>query len=271
MDPKVAELLQTDEVLQNFKSLIDDETQPESAYQAFLEQNTKLFHTPHTLHHGVHLEAVISQFRLDTTLTPDFAYLTKSSVVYQAVFVEIKTPHEPLLTKRGSPSSELTNAIHQVENLRRFCARNGDEVRRRLDPLKNPMSWNQMEFRYALVMGRSKDFANSGPRADTFKQLERSDFRLLTYDSLISAYAHLPHRQVLNVLTIEGGKFRPKYLHKTPESLLTYVSSADLEFSKADEKRLRDEGYDFDSWLAGERLQPGGKTLRETLSKITRS
>jgi hypothetical protein len=78
----------------------------EQAAQDFIEAHTELFFPPHLLNHRIHLDLLVSKFRLDTTLVTDFAYLTKSSAEWYIVFVELEDPSKQLFTKKATPTAE---------------------------------------------------------------------------------------------------------------------------------------------------------------------
>ena len=239
-------------IIQDFETLFDAES-GEQAAQDFIERNTELFYPPHELNHGVHLDLLISKFRIDTSLVTDFAYLTKSSGVWWLVFVELEDPAKQLFTKNAVPTAELTAAIQQVNTWRTFVKKNAAEVFRRIAPLKKPLQWNKLLFRYALVIGRTGEFRADQKKVDAFEELGRDDFRVLTYDSLISAYKNKPNPR-LNVIVQTREKFAFKYRHSEDTDLFTWLSPNDFELTADEGAHYKAHGYDIDAWSRGKQL-----------------
>ena len=249
------------QLIEIFQALIDVPANREQAAQDFIEKNTTLFYPPVELNHGVHLDLLISKFRLDTSLTTDFAYLTKSSGVWYLVLVELEDPATQLFTKSAQPTAELTQAIAQVGTWRTFVARNSSEVFRRIEPLKRPLEWNQIVAQYALIIGRTTEFQADQRKIDAFRELQHN-FRVLTYDSLLHAYQRKPN-PVLDVIRQTKEKFTFKYRHRVDSNLFSWLTPNDFELSDEDIVHYKGRGYDIDSWLKGESLVVDQKHTKE--------
>jgi len=107
----------------------------ENEIQTFLEERPELVFRPtFSLNHGLHNNAIITKFSLGERKT-DFFYVTKSSVLAHAVFIEIERPYEELLTMSNGtvrPRAELTKAIAQVEEWQCLLKDKNEDVERRI-------------------------------------------------------------------------------------------------------------------------------------------
>lgn len=80
---------------------------------------------PFLLNHQLHFGAVISQFRIDTTLTADFCYLTKSTGNWWLVLVEVERPDIPLFRNNKlqlTPTAEFSERFAQIQAWRDAAA-----------------------------------------------------------------------------------------------------------------------------------------------------
>ena len=79
----------------------------------------------------VHFNAVISQFRLNTSLTADFCYLTKSSTTWNLVLVELEPPTVPLFLegkRQVTQTAEFTQRLAQIQTWRDAVAAQDREI-----------------------------------------------------------------------------------------------------------------------------------------------
>lgn len=250
------------ELIKRYIALLADESASEQSFQEFLEDNTTLFYPAYELNHGVHAGALISKLQLDTTLTTDFAYLTKSSAIWWLVFVELEHPAKQLFTKDGKASAALNAAIHQVRTWRTFVKRNSAEIVRRIDPLRKPLGKNKVSFKYMLLVGRTIEFQTDQAKVDAFEELQQDDFRILTYDSLLHRYQDRPNPS-LNVLSQKGQKFGFKKRHRDNTLMFAWFGPNDIHLENEDIEYYKSQGYDMDKWLNGELLVVDGKTTED--------
>lgn len=254
-----------------FVAVLDDSTSSEQTVQEFLERNTPMFYPAYQHNHGVHLAAIITKFKLDTSLTTDFAYLTKSSAEWDLILVELEHPGKQLFTKAGIPTADLTSAISQVNSWRAFIEKHAGEVIRKIAPLRKPLTENRVRFKYVLVIGRTIAFEKNQIAVDALAQLQRDDFKILTYDSLIHAYQTKPSL-TLDVLSQKGQKFAFKHRHRTATHIFSWLNSNDVHLEAEDVAFYKSHGYDMDAWLKGQSLAVNGKDTVEksaaTFSKV---
>lgn len=80
------------DLIERFRSALEDDSLNENDIQRFLEENSELISTPFLLNHHLHFNVLISKFKISDGLISDFAYLTKSSDFWDLVLVEIEDP-----------------------------------------------------------------------------------------------------------------------------------------------------------------------------------
>ena len=233
-----------------FEQMLSDQQLSEQDYQDFLETNSELFYPAFELNHGFHLDIVLSKFPLDTALKTDFVYLTKSSAIWWVVLVEIEHPCKRLFNKDLSLSSDLNHAITQIESWRIFCKRNGEQIKRKLAPLLNPLGRNSVEFKFVLVVGRS-DELKSAANADRFVQLQQPDFRLLTFDSFYHG-ALSGGGNKKDIMTLVGQKFQYKVKNHDMSGIIHWLRAEHFDVSPAHLDEARLAGYPVDAWLKGD-------------------
>jgi hypothetical protein len=257
------------DVCAQFKALLEENDTSEQDFQSFLENHTEMFHSPFEQNHGVEHDILISKLKIDTSLTTDFAYLAKSSAVWWLVLVEIEQPGKKLFTQAGIQTADFTAAINQVNTWRRFVERNPAEVARRIAPLKKPLPHNKLIVKYVLIYGRSNDFKNNQEKIDAFQEVQRDDFIVLTYDSLVHSYEKAPN-PTLDVVRQKKEKFEFKYRHRPDTSIFAWLSHNDFDLSEPFAGYYRSRGYDIDSWLKGEPLTPR-ITIEATMDQLIQS
>ncbi len=104
-----------------------------------------------------------------------------------------------------------------------------------------------------MVIGRTKEFEGSQKKLDALESLQKDDFKILTYDSFISAYnSRLKHP--LDVVSQKGQKFSFKYSHRKDTSVFSWLSPNEIHLSTESTAYYKSLGYDIDQWKDGELL-----------------
>lgn len=239
-------------------------TKKELHVQRFLEENSSLIPTPALLNHHLHHKCVISQFPLDTTLIPDFVYITKSSILWRIVLVELESPDKQIFKtskKQVGFRSEFNEAFEQIRSWKVFVQDNRDAILKRLRPFWRPehMRSNPVEFSYALVYGRSSEYENRPRRAQSLAQLQKDEsVHFFSYDSLFRASDN-GWNYKKNVMCFNKDVFSFKYLHCEPGNLFCFVSPDDLKLAPEHKMKLLSWGYQIDEWENGQMLKIDGK------------
>ena len=93
----------------------------EQTYQSFIESNTELIPREFVMNHGVWCDLVFRKLRLGSSYICDFAFVTKGSMRWRLVLVEIERPDKRFF--RGSTlrlHSDFAHALEQVSDWRSF-------------------------------------------------------------------------------------------------------------------------------------------------------
>ncbi len=177
-------------VVDDFSRILDDEESTENDVQSFIEKNNRLIHLPFLYHHGLHLNCLISKFKLGNEYITDFAYLTKNSDKWKLVFVELEDPKKKIFTKSHDIkfSSEFNHAYDQITSWKMYADKNKDKILDSVRKIRVPLSDNDTSFAYVLIIGRSYEKVNNEKKRSMFSQKSTSDTYAMTYDSLISSY-----------------------------------------------------------------------------------
>jgi Shedu protein SduA, C-terminal len=227
----------------------------EGNYQKFLEEHPEFLPLPFLLNHQLHFGLIISQFRLNTSLTADFCYLTKSSYRWNIVLVELERPDIPLFTqnkKQLTPSAEFTSRRSQVDTWMDSVQEAKEEVLAQLAVLRQPLAQNDVRFKYVLIIGRG----GSEPRPDIARRLslyEARDLRIMTFDSLLRHYRG-GFGTTSCIISLSKKKIQFKHLHAMPGNLLDYVRPNDILLTEANKRRLRGWSFSVKDWEAGSRV-----------------
>ena len=163
---------------------------PEQSYQDFLEKHPFLIPRQFVQHHGIHLKLVLSKVSFGSDWKCDFLYLSKSSRDWHCVLVEIEKPWSRYF-KDGSNElhRDFTSANDQIMRWRSWFAQDGNRLGF-LTSLRfvQSDSWasNPTYFKYVLVHGRSAEHEHDPGRRQRLSAYERDDFKIVSYDSLLS-------------------------------------------------------------------------------------
>jgi hypothetical protein len=238
-----------------FNRLVGTAGEREHGFQRFLETNTEFLITPFLLNHGLHFESVIAKLPLGQGLITDFAYLTKSSVQWRLVLVEIEKPCTQLFQadkRQITPHSDFTRCLSQIAAWRDAVERDADSVINRVAAIRRPLSRNNVDVKYVLVAGRSPGEHNDQRIPDRLRQLGGNDLQILTFDSLLRHYLD-GRGQRKNIVTVERTGFRMKYLNTVPGAMFNYVFPHELTLKKDQEDLLMRWGISVKQWRAGQR------------------
>ena len=99
--------------------------------------------------------------------------------------------------------------------------------------------------------------------------MQKDDFRIMTYDSLISSYESGPN-SLLDVINQKGQKFAIKYHHRNDTLMFTWLSQNDIQLNGEDVAYYKSHGYDIDRWLGGESLPLNGKDTIDKFGQLLR-
>lgn len=251
------------ELIKLFKSTLEDTALNENDIQRFLESNTELISTPFLLNHHLHLNVLISKFKISDGLISDFAYLTKSSDFWNLVLVELEDPKKKIFTSSKEQikfHSEFNHAMDQILEWKGYIEQNSEEIKRRIDPLKTPLKDRPIRFKYVLIYGRNNEKEVDLRKTRMFAQKTTDDVRVMTFDSLISefGYSRYKYRKMILSHWREGYKIK-SVPSKIETSIFAYLDPSILKLETEQRKELIEQNYDIEKWEQGSRLSFNGR------------
>lgn len=174
---------------ESYLSLLDKGSN-EQVYQTFIEENTYLIPREFVQNHGIHFSVVLRKLPFGSDFLSDFAYLSKSTVRWNCVLIEIEKPSSRFF-KEGSNSfhREFTDALQQISDWRAWFDETSNKdsfVKNTLGFLRTPLSYTPVNIKYVLVFGRRAEIESNSRRLAKVRAQERDDFRLMSFDSLAS-------------------------------------------------------------------------------------
>lgn len=238
--------------LADFDKLISEPKANENALQAFLEANTSFMPKPDILNHQLHMNCVIAKFPVGERST-DYAYLTKSTVEWQLVLVELEDSSKRIFkdsSKNSAFTADFSDAIAQIDVWRDYVSQHIEQLREKLRPLMvpTPMFRNKLSVRYVLVIGRSAEFEHNETRRLRLANYgaDRS-LRIMTYDTIrreVAAGFNKPNA----VLRANSRGYVLQSAEAMPSIMFAFMRPSELELSVSAEAALRDNQYDIDAW-----------------------
>lgn len=192
--------------------------------------------------------------------------MTKSSVSWNIVLVEIESPSKKLFSVNNgklTKTSEFNRAIEQIDDWKCYVKDNLSSVRNIFKPLLGHMGENPVNFKHLLVIGRrmsecSKFFSQK------MDSLCTDTVHICTYDSMLSHYDTGSATLNYNIISYRGQKFGFKYMHSYPFNLFSSLSTDEFVLDDEFVPKLKDEGFDIDSWKCGKSLALNGKCTLST-------
>lgn len=246
------------ELIEKFKIFLDNEKNLENDIQKFLEKNTELIPLPFIENHGLHFNLVISKFKLGNEYITDFAYLTKSSIKWLLVLIEIETPHKKIFKKnkrnnRYEFSSDFNSAFDQISNWRKYCKRKKEKVLEQIKNIKKPLEENNVDIKYVLIIGKGTEYYENQEKKDMIDDKNSEDIKIMSYDSLINNFkCNSSHGEDLKkiILTPKGDNcFELKYHSNVRESaVFHYMKPEYLKISEKNIKDLKKLEYNLKKW-----------------------
>lgn len=249
-------------MLKNYVELISDQNKSENEIQEFLENNSELIPLEFLRGHHLHFNTIISKFPLGRKYKTDFAYLTKDSVGWTLVLVEIETAKKKIFKNSANSYPQFTadfnRARSQVSAWKSYVSKEKENVLSSVKAFKKPLVDNDVDFKYLLIIGRDENFTVE--QMERLKSEEGDSLKILTYDSLLRRIEHRRARKKL-IVSIKGDdKYKIKKLpQELSSSIFAYVTNEELVISMDQKKELISQGYDIDKWSEGHQLRINDK------------
>lgn len=115
-------------------------------------------------------------------------YLTKSTVRWHCVLVEIEKPHSRFFKDASSDfHRDFMSALEQINNWRAWFSSVDNKksfLGNSIGFLRSPAMSPTVDIKYVLVHGRRKEIENNSIRLGKVMAQERDDFRIMSYDGL---------------------------------------------------------------------------------------
>lgn len=135
-----------------WSALLDDKTRKEQDYQLFLREHAGFFFPRKSDISGDQL--VLEKISLGSDYITDFVNINGNrSYGFEYTFIEIESPHDEIYTGSGKQTSDLSGALEQVRDWKRWIAANTDTAKR-LFPSKRFLTTGVPSIRYMVVIGR---------------------------------------------------------------------------------------------------------------------
>ena len=254
----------TSEQKQNFLNILYN-SKNENEIQEYLEENPYLLPVSFVLNHGINLDSYISKLSIGTGYKTDFAYITKSSIEWRIVLVEIEDSKKKFFTRNGTPTSDFIQARDQVLEWKSYIESKGKSyVLEALDKLLVPVNMknNPIGFKYLLIYGRTEELRGNDKHLAKIQQYKDDSFDIITYDSLISQCetgAYQYPRMILSIQDINKVKIKrlPDSTISTP--IFGFLNHHNLCLSQDQISYFKAQGYCIDDWMQGKPLTVSDK------------
>lgn len=233
----------------------------ENEIQTFLLENPDLIPTPYLSNHNLHFNFIFSKLAIYEEYKSDFAYLTKSSVEWEMVLMELEASNKSIFNNNKKNiyfSAEFNNAYDQILSWRAYLNDHKQEFKSKLTYLMSHMANNPMSFKFVLVIGRS-DELNTNERINMFAQKNKDGIIVMTYDSLIRAYLSNKRRYRNIISKVKNGFELKSYNSEAPTSAFAHLKPGNFFFDSTIKAKLIADGYDLPSWENGNLLSINGK------------
>ncbi len=165
--------------LRRFKALLNTRP-PERLVQAFLEKNREIV----AAFLGVHSVFVFPKPRFGSQYEADFGVAEWNSAGKFWKLIELEPPSLKPFKMNGRPTANLTHAIEQIKEWRRFIKKNLDYCQRSRS--QNGLGFEGITDRFwgVIVMGRRVDYATQ-PDQWRFHLREELQIDLMSYDKIL--------------------------------------------------------------------------------------
>lgn len=175
----------------NYLALLDKE-EKEQVYQKYLEENTRLIPRDFVQNHGVSFDIVLRKPAFGADYKSDFFFLSKSTVLWHAVHIEIEKPASKYFkdsTNEFHP--DFLHAQQQINDWRAWLDRSNEGAfRSAVSALMVPLATNPIEHKYVLVYGRRSEYdGNDIRRSKVAALVKSSGIKIQSFDSLAEGLA----------------------------------------------------------------------------------
>lgn len=254
------------EKLDNIKGFLDilDSTAPvgkqkEQVIQSYLELHSDMIPTNKVLNHQVLYDFIFTKFPINNSNVTDLLYITKSSVQYKIVLIELENCEKKIFTADVDKvifSAEFNAAFQQVYNWKIEIEEHKHELLRNLDHMLDKQKYmnDPIYFDYQLIIGRSSEYEKNPNRKRHISMKQRdTGIEILTYDSLIQWYKNARSCKK-DIIKLERDHYIIKNMDANTQSYFAYLKPHQIKITKEQKEELMKEGYQIEKWENGEPL-----------------
>lgn len=246
--------------LQELNNALGQTGNNESAIQTTLETHPELIPLPFLLNHRHHFNLIFKKFPLPNAQETDFLYLTKSTVEWKIVLVEIESSNKKIFTGgNGTPTfhHEFNHAYDQITSWKAYLESNQEPMKQAILPLLAGMHQNTISFSYVLIIGRNTELNNQAKK-NMFRLKSTADIKVMTFDSVINSFNENPiDKKIVAVKTANGYKI--ENLNDADTNLFAHLQSGEVILKNTIENELIAKGYNITAWKNGQKLTVNGK------------
>lgn len=242
----------------DFEEFISRSDINENDVQEYLEKNTELIPKKFMENHGISENIIISKLPIGLKYITDFAFVSKCTIYWNIVLIEIEDPKKKMFTQADDFSADFTKAKGQIDNwksLLNYDSNAKESLECSLKTLIVPerMRDNPINIKYVLVYGRSSEI-NNDIRKKKFAQLnDSSDVAVVTYDSLKNRWENTKLGNCMIANIVSGDKLSLKIVpdENFDTGIFSEIHPTKLEINNAQKNIFKKYGYQIDEWEKG--------------------
>lgn len=164
------------DIILEWRSLLEDKSQNELAYQSFLQKTPAIFLTTSESY------LVVSKLKLGSDYETDFVIVEEGysdGTVYE--LIEIESPHTNLFDLKGKPTAKFNAALQQIRDWKRFLINNKNEFKK-IFPIESTKIIKDSKLRFKIVIGRRSDNLEHIEKRRQIAELE--NIEIVSFDRL---------------------------------------------------------------------------------------
>lgn len=242
----------------DFENFINKADINENDVQEYLEKNTELIPKKFMENHGISENVIISKLPIGLKYVTDFAFVSKCTIFWNIVLIEIEDPKKKMFTQKDDFSADFTQAKGQIDNWKSLLNYDKNEkelLEKSLKTLLVPerMRDNPINIKYVLVYGRSSEI-NNDTRKKKFAQLNgSSDVAVVTYDSLKNRWENTKLGNCIIANIVSGDKLSLKIVpdENFDTGIFSEIHPSQLIINEVQKNIFRKYGYQIDDWEKG--------------------
>lgn len=171
----------------DWTGLLANKLLKEESYQKFISDHAGLFFSQGPSMNGT---LVVSKLRLGSDYITDFVLVRGArSLGVNYELIEIESPHDPVFVRQGHASSNLTAAVQQVHDWRKWIEKNREEAKR-IFPSKEFIRGDDPNFTYTVVIGKRNGHVDDHARRNEYARTNGVAVRSFDYLSDLLTEMH---------------------------------------------------------------------------------